>query len=49
MLDQEGFTGRICCFEDNMQGYILLYGDDEFSQRLEKIIGKQDICRMKDK
>lgn len=49
VLEQENFDGRIHCYDDDGQGYILLYGSQEFAQRLEEIIGKQDICMMNDK
>lgn len=49
VLEQENYDGRIHCYDDGGQGYILLYGTQEFAQRLEEIIGKQDICMMNDK
>lgn len=44
VLETEGFSGRIHCFDDVMggQGFILVYGDDEYGRKIQEILGKPE-------
>lgn len=47
VLEQEGFDGRLRYYDDGTQLIFLLYGDENFAQKLQAIIGRPE-CSFRD-